>query len=418
MPSTHAQPAARILASAACVALVGAQASAVADADTPAVGALVDDEQRVQCSAALLTPDAVLTAAHCVARAGVVRWPWGFFIGDDVRLGGEFVRVVDGAVHPDYDEFLHTADLAVLRIAGGAPRSDSLALDDGLPADGDAVRVIGFGADSVGPNARDAEVVAQAADSFRYEPGSCPGDSGGPVLVPDGDDDDDDDDPFDSALIAGVVSTGAAGCASARAVAVAAHLDWIADAVAFVDPVECRGGDGLCGPACPRGDADCACVEGDGACRLCAGVDLDCSAGCESDGACVTSCLAPDPDCRTQEEGAACERDVECASSICFDRVCRDPCAPASGAGCPPWLACLAVGAPGAAGADAGPGGEPAGVCVPPRGPIVQGGCAAAGRGAAAPPLLALLLWFLAAARRRPIPRERKTPTKRKGERT
>ncbi len=325
-----------------------------------AIGALLDGAQRIRCAGTLLSSDTILTAAHCVVQDGVVEWPWGFVVGEDVSLGGAFVRVLDGAIHPAYDPFLHGADLAVLRIAGGEPRPRFLAPAGDIPAVGAAMRAVGFGNGAVRADTRDVEVTELTDDWFRYQPGTCPGDSGGPLLT--------DGLP---PMVAGVVSTGAAGCASARAVAVAPHRDWIADAVDSLDPLACRTGDGECGGDCKVGDGDCDCVEGDGACRLCAGADPDCSPACEADGACATTCLAPDPDCRTVMEGSACERDAECASAVCFEAVCRAPCEVSTGAGCPPWAACVPLDA--AAGADD----AEAGVCLPHEDAALLGGCAA-----------------------------------------
>ncbi len=378
------EPVRRVVCAGLVALVLAVGGGAAADPDTEAVGALVDDAQRVVCSGALVAADVVLTAAHCIDRDGVVRWPWGFFRGYDVTLGGEFVRVLDGSVHPHYDRFLHTADLALVRIAGGGPRPAGLPLAGEAPLAGTPVRAIGFGAGAVGPSPRDAQVTSFDAGWFRYEPGTCPGDSGGPVLFAPG------DRPEES-ILAGVVSTGAAGCASGRAIAVAEHREWLDEAIVHLDPPECRTGDGVCGGDCRIGDGDCPCESGDAACRLCAGVDDDCSLQCDADGACVTSCVAPDPDCRTLEEGADCAEDVECASSLCVDGACREPCEEATGVGCPPWAGCVASAYD-----------EP-GACVPYPPATVLGGCSAA------PPdpsglFLSLLTAFsiAAAARRRP----------------
>jgi Trypsin len=374
------------------VAAVECEAAAEPAPEVEAVGALVDDGQSVFCTGSLLSADTVLTAAHCVAREGAVRWPYGFLRGEDVRLGGELARVLDGAVHPEYDDFLHSADLAVLRIAGGAPRAATLAVDGDVPRVGSAVRIFGFGAGAVAPNRRDAEVTGQVGDSFRYQPGTCPGDSGGPVLAGDG------------ATVAGVVSTGDAGCSTARAVAVAAHADWIGEAIEYLDPSACRSGDGVCGEDCRLGDTDCPCVDDDGACRLCAGSDPECGR-CASDGVCTDSCLAPDPDCRTLDEGAVCERDIECASSVCAEGACRVACTVDSGTECPPWAECVAT------------GDEGDGVCIPYSDAQLIGSCGAAPSGGGAAAELAPLILALAVAGRAMARGAVKCDRQRKGDR-
>lgn len=346
---------------------------------SPTIGALVDRDRRVVCSGTLLTRNVVLTAAHCVVRDGIVTWPYAFYVGDDIRLGGVFARVVTGAVHPDYDTFLHTNDFALLRIVGEAPgRFEEPRLAASIPAIDTELLAVGFGSGAVGPREITTRVITRTQASFRYTPGTCPGDSGGPLLARGA--------PTEPWQIVGVVSTGALGCGDAQAVAAAPARDWVAAAIEVVDPVGCRSGDGTCGIACAIGDGDCACASSDGACRLCDSIDDDCSTGCEANALCATSCLAPDPDCATHEVGSQCERDAECSTALCDLGVCRAPCDLTLPASCAPWDACVA---------HTNQVGETRAVCLSPT--IVTGGCSTT---TSSLPIGLALLWLLAMRRR------------------
>ncbi|MEM1413324.1 MAG: trypsin-like serine protease [Myxococcota bacterium] len=156
------------------------------------------------CSGALVAPEAVLTAAHCVraldGRARRVR---------RVRMGNrstQAIRVAEARVHPRYDP-AHPErgfDVAVLRLVEGA-RATPIALvrDDARFAQGEPLRVWGFGRTRArgagGPRLREArlellspfhcfhgDVRAMARTrSCAASPraGVCPGDSGAPVLA-------------------------------------------------------------------------------------------------------------------------------------------------------------------------------------------------------------------------------------------
>lgn len=45
------------------------------------------------------------------------------------------MRGLDGTVHPAYDAFLHSADLAVLRIAGSRAPAAAFPLAEAMPTD-------------------------------------------------------------------------------------------------------------------------------------------------------------------------------------------------------------------------------------------------------------------------------------------
>ena len=147
------------------------------------------------CSAVIVAPDVILTAAHCVTGA------------DQHRVhfrdgGGEPVLIVPAAkaVHPGYDakaieKRTRSIDLALLRLPAPLPAPfQSATLGMGRPAKGDAVTVAGWGLSREGEAKTTGTFrAASLAVNEPYGPseillwldgkgaGACQGDSGGPI---------------------------------------------------------------------------------------------------------------------------------------------------------------------------------------------------------------------------------------------
>lgn len=161
------------------------------------------------CSAVVLAPDVVLTAAHCVTGAAEFRV---HFRGD----GGEPVLIAPAtiAVHPGYDpEAVKTRkrsiDLALVRLPQPLPArfaAATLSATAAPPPKGATVTLGGYGVASEGDGrtsgtfrtaslavvepygpgkillwAADPATLGKAAGA-----GACQGDSGGPLVGPDG----------------------------------------------------------------------------------------------------------------------------------------------------------------------------------------------------------------------------------------
>lgn len=167
----------------------------IADSAADSIVLVFDGEGGSQCSGALIAPDVVLTAAHCLSN------PTGNFyvLGGLQPLQTALFTILASEVHlhPDFDPVSISHDIGILVLSSAAPATPLpwRVPDAGFYAPGTLVSILGFGGTT--PSGNDAGIRRIGGASIEQTTtgefvtdnttgqGMCAGDSGGPALTTD-----------------------------------------------------------------------------------------------------------------------------------------------------------------------------------------------------------------------------------------
>lgn len=157
----------------------------------PGIGALVTQQGILVCTGALVGPELVLTAGHCLDEPAFL--PAFFLIGPDSAQPQRAYAVDRFHRHPGYNAATLANDVALVRLTASASEPLMALRTTALTAAvvGTNVQIVGYGRDELGVSGikRHATTPVGALDATTLgvglsgQPQACSGDSGGPMFV-------------------------------------------------------------------------------------------------------------------------------------------------------------------------------------------------------------------------------------------